>query len=69
MSTTFGAYRYGAVDGPEMYIADSAETFSKACILAIRDPEGAAQVAEKGMAPVHGEVDLGRNSSPSVGSG
>ena len=47
VSTSFGAYGYGAVDGREMYIADSAETFSKACILAIRDPEGAAQVAER----------------------
>jgi glycosyltransferase involved in cell wall biosynthesis len=47
VSTSLGAYGYGAVDGRELYLADSAETFSKACIQAIRKPEIAAQMAER----------------------
>ena len=47
VSTTLGAYGYGAIDGREMYLADSAEAFSKACIRAIREPERAAQMAER----------------------
>lgn len=47
VSTSLGAYGYGAVDGREMYLADSAERFSKACIRAIRDPEEATQMAER----------------------
>jgi glycosyltransferase involved in cell wall biosynthesis len=47
VSTTLGAYGYGAIDGREMYLADSAEAFSKACIQAIREPERAAQMAER----------------------
>jgi len=47
VSTTFGAYGYGAVDGREMYLADSAEEFAKACIRVIREPESAAQMADR----------------------
>jgi glycosyltransferase involved in cell wall biosynthesis len=48
VSTTLGAHGYGVVDGREMYLADSAEAFSNACINAIREPEKAAQMAERG---------------------
>ena len=48
VSTTFGAYGYGAVDGREMYLADSAEEFANACILVIREPESAAQMSDRG---------------------
>lgn len=47
VSTTLGAYGYGAVDRREMYLADSPEAFSSACINAIREPEKAAQMAER----------------------
>jgi glycosyltransferase involved in cell wall biosynthesis len=47
VSTTFGARGYGAVDGREMYLADSAEAFANACIKAICEPEEAAQVAHR----------------------
>jgi glycosyltransferase involved in cell wall biosynthesis len=46
VSTSLGAYGYEVVDGREMYIADSAEAFSEACVKAIREPEKAAQMAE-----------------------
>jgi glycosyltransferase involved in cell wall biosynthesis len=47
VSTTLGAYGYGAVDGREMYLADSGEAFSNACIKVICEPEKAAQMAER----------------------
>jgi|SRR6266849_533477 len=47
ISTSFGAIGYGAVDGREMYLADSPDAFSRACIKAIREPEEAAQMAER----------------------
>jgi polysaccharide biosynthesis protein PslH len=47
VSTTLGAYGYGAVDGREMYLADAPEAFSQACIRTIREPQGAAQMAER----------------------
>lgn len=47
ISTTFGAYGYGALNGREMYLADSAEEFSRRCISVIREPEIAAQMAER----------------------
>jgi len=47
VSTTLGAHGYGAVDGREMYLADSAEAFANACIKAICQPEEAAQVAQR----------------------
>jgi glycosyltransferase involved in cell wall biosynthesis len=48
VSTSLGARGYGAVDGREMFLADSAEAFSAACIRAIREPEKAAEMAEVG---------------------
>ncbi len=47
ISTSFGAFGYGAVDGREMYLADSPDAFSRACIKAIRQPEEADQMAER----------------------
>lgn len=47
VSTTYGAYGYGAVDGREMYLADTAEAFAAACVRAIREPEQAAAMAER----------------------
>lgn len=48
VSTSLGAYGYPVQSGREMYLADSAEAFSTACIAAIRKPEEAAQMAERG---------------------
>ncbi len=48
VSTSLGAYGYGAKDGHEMYLADTAEAFANACIKAIREPEKATQMAERG---------------------
>jgi glycosyltransferase involved in cell wall biosynthesis len=48
VSTSFGAQGYLARDGHEMYLADSAETFARACVSAIREPAKAAQMAERG---------------------
>jgi glycosyltransferase involved in cell wall biosynthesis len=47
VSTTLGARGYGAIDGHEMYLADSHEAFSDACIKAIREPEETARMAER----------------------
>ena len=47
VSTTLGAYGYGALNGREMYLADSVDGFSKACIRAIREPREAEQMAER----------------------
>jgi glycosyltransferase involved in cell wall biosynthesis len=47
VSTTFGAYGYGAENGREMYLADTAEAFSKACIQIIRDPGKTGEMAER----------------------
>jgi glycosyltransferase involved in cell wall biosynthesis len=47
VSTTFGAYGYGAVNGREMYLADSAEEFANACIRVIQDPQSATQIADR----------------------
>ena len=47
VSTSFGAWGYGAVDGDEMYLADSPEQFSAACVKLIRQPEMAKQMAER----------------------
>ena len=47
VSTSFGAYGYEVADGRELYLADSAEAFSDACIKAIREPEETAQMAER----------------------
>jgi len=50
VSTSFGAFGYGALHGRNMYLADSADAFSNACVKSIRDPEGAAQMAERAWA-------------------
>jgi glycosyltransferase involved in cell wall biosynthesis len=47
VSTPLGAHGYGAVDGREMYLADSAEAFANACVKVIRQPQDAAQMAER----------------------
>ena len=47
VSTSLGAYGYELADGREIYLADSAEAFSNACIRTIREPEKAAQMAER----------------------
>jgi len=47
VSTSIGAYGYEAVNGREMYLADSAEAFAKGCVNAIRQPEQAAQMADR----------------------
>jgi glycosyltransferase involved in cell wall biosynthesis len=47
VSTTFGAYGYGAIDGREMYLADSTENFASACIRVLQDPQSAAQMADR----------------------
>jgi glycosyltransferase involved in cell wall biosynthesis len=47
VSTSLGAYGYGAVDGRELYLADSPEAFADACIRTIRQPEEAARMAER----------------------
>jgi glycosyltransferase involved in cell wall biosynthesis len=47
VSTTFGAYGYGAVNGREMYLADSAEEFANACVRVIQDTQSAAQMADR----------------------
>jgi glycosyltransferase involved in cell wall biosynthesis len=47
VSTSLGAYGYGALNGHELYVADSREAFSNACIRAIREPEAAAEMAER----------------------
>lgn len=47
ISTSFGARGYGVVDGWHLYIADTAEAFSDACIRTIREPKQAAEMAER----------------------
>ncbi len=47
VSTSLGAYGYQVRDGHEIYLADSPEAFSSACIKAIREPREAAQMAER----------------------
>jgi glycosyltransferase involved in cell wall biosynthesis len=47
VSTSLGAYGYHVRDGHELSLADSAGAFSNACIRLIREPESAAQMAER----------------------
>ena len=47
VSTSLGAQGYNGVDGRNMAVADSPEAFAEACIQAIREPEKAAQMAER----------------------
>jgi glycosyltransferase involved in cell wall biosynthesis len=48
VSTSLGAYGYDAVDGNELYLADSAEAFADACVRTMREPEQAAEMAGRG---------------------
>jgi glycosyltransferase involved in cell wall biosynthesis len=47
VSTSLGAYGFEVVHGRELFLADSAETFAKACITVMRQPADAALVAER----------------------
>lgn len=47
VSTSLGAYGYSVRNGYELYLADSAEAFADACITVIREPEKAANMAER----------------------
>jgi polysaccharide biosynthesis protein PslH len=47
VSTSLGAFGYQVQSGNELYLADSAEAFSGACVTAIREPQSAEQMAER----------------------
>jgi polysaccharide biosynthesis protein PslH len=47
ISTSLGAYGYGAINGYDMFLADTASAFSDACIRAIREPRVATELAER----------------------
>jgi glycosyltransferase involved in cell wall biosynthesis len=47
VSTSLGAYGYGAVNGYDMFLADTAEAFSDACVRVIREPRVATEIAER----------------------
>lgn len=47
VSTSIGAYGYDAVNGRTMYLADSADDFSRACLDVIRRPGAAEAMAER----------------------
>ncbi|HEV2730718.1 MAG TPA: glycosyltransferase family 4 protein, partial [Terriglobales bacterium] len=47
VSTSLGTFGYGAMDGREMYVADSAQEFSRACVRAICEPEEANRMAQR----------------------
>jgi glycosyltransferase involved in cell wall biosynthesis len=47
ISTPHGAYGYGATDGREMALAQSAPDFAAACVRAIRQPDDARDMAER----------------------
>lgn len=47
VSTSFGAHGYAARHGEFMYVGDSSENFARACVHAIVQPEGAAQMAQR----------------------
>ena len=47
VSTSLGAYGYEPVDGREMYLGDEPQAFADGCIKAMRQPEAAAQMAER----------------------
>ena len=47
ISTTLGAYGYDARHGETMYLADSAEDLSAACVSAIQDPAAAEAIADR----------------------
>jgi glycosyltransferase involved in cell wall biosynthesis len=50
VSTSLGAYGYDPRDGEDMFLAESAETFAEACVLAISQPATAAAMAERAWA-------------------
>jgi polysaccharide biosynthesis protein PslH len=47
VSTSLGAYGYDATDGQTMFLADSVEGFSDACVRTIHEPMAAEAVAER----------------------
>jgi hypothetical protein len=47
VSTALGAYGYDAIDGDNMFLAESAEAFADACLRTVRQPTVAAAVAER----------------------
>lgn len=47
VSTSVGAYGYEPVDGREMFLADSAGDFARACIKAIQNPQASAAMADR----------------------
>jgi len=47
VSTTLGAHGYAAVNESDMFLADTAATFSAACVRAIREPALAAEIAAR----------------------
>ena len=47
VSTPLGAYGYEVRDGHNMYIGECPESFADACIRALREPERAAEMADR----------------------
>ncbi len=47
VSTSLGAHGYGVMNERELYLADTPEAFSQACIRTIREPQKAGEVAER----------------------
>jgi glycosyltransferase involved in cell wall biosynthesis len=47
VSTCFGAYGYGAIDGREMFLSESARGFANACLRVITEPDEARVMAER----------------------
>jgi glycosyltransferase involved in cell wall biosynthesis len=47
VSTSLGAYGYGARNGHNMYVADSPDLFADSCIRVLREPQVAAQMANR----------------------
>jgi glycosyltransferase involved in cell wall biosynthesis len=47
VSTSIGAYGYGATNQKQMYLADSAADFANACMRAIGMPNEAAEIAQR----------------------
>jgi len=48
ITTSLGVCGYDVKSGVELYIADHADEFAQACILAIKDPESSRRMAEQG---------------------
>jgi glycosyltransferase involved in cell wall biosynthesis len=47
VSTSIGAYGYEVEDGNQLRLADSPAEFARACVAVVRDPSGAAKMAER----------------------